>query len=107
MKPDYVLHCAGGKEIIIEAKATTEQLDNWVDQLASEVNVRSAAVGILWNGTELRLYVSTIPTDYRMNCLEEDIPYRLSVAHQNTAYNQPTQTGFYLGPDKTVNPFLK
>ena len=57
--------------------------------------------------TELRLYVSTIPTDYRMNCLEEDIPYRLSVAHQNTAYNQPTQTGFYLGPDKTVNPFLK
>ena len=57
--------------------------------------------------TELRLYVTPIPTDYRMNCLEEDIPYRLSVAHQNTAYNQPTQTGFYLGPDKTVNPFLK
>ena len=55
LKPDYVLHCAGGKEIIIEAKATTEQLDNWVDQLASEVNVRSAAVGILWNGTEYRL----------------------------------------------------
>ena len=57
LKPDYVLHCAGGKEIIIEAKATTEQLDNWVEQLASEVNVRSAAVGILWNGTELRLYL--------------------------------------------------
>jgi rhamnogalacturonan endolyase len=57
--------------------------------------------------TELRLYVSTIPTDYRIDCLEEDIPYRLSVAYQNTAYNQPTQTGFYLGPDKTVRPFLK
>lgn len=57
LRPDYVLRCAGGKEIIIEAKATTEQLDNWVDQLASEVNVRSAAVGILWNGTELRLYL--------------------------------------------------
>ena len=57
--------------------------------------------------SELRLYVSPIATDYRMNCLEEDIPYRLSVAAQNTAYNQPTQTGFYLGPDKTVNPFLK
>lgn len=57
--------------------------------------------------TELRLYVSTIPTDYRIDCLEEDIPYRLSVAAQNTAYNQPTQTGFYLGPDKTVRPFLK
>ena len=42
-----------------------------------------------------------------MNCLEEDIPYRLSVAAQNTGYNQPTQTGFYLGPDKSVRPFLK
>ncbi len=57
--------------------------------------------------TELRLYVTTIPTDYRINCLEEDIPYRLSVAAQNVGYNQPTQTGFYLGPDKTVKPFLK
>lgn len=57
--------------------------------------------------TELRLYVTTIPTDYRINCLMEDIPYRLSVAAENTAYNQPPETGFYLGPDKTVNPFLK
>jgi rhamnogalacturonan endolyase len=57
--------------------------------------------------TELRLYVSTIPTDYRINCLEEDIPYRLSVATENVAYNQPPETGFYLGPDKTKHPFLK
>ena len=57
--------------------------------------------------TELRLYVTTIPTDYRINCLMEDIPYRLSVASENTGYNQPPETGFYLGPDETVNPFLK
>ena len=57
--------------------------------------------------TELRLYVTTIPTDHRINCLMEDIPYRLSVAAQNTAYNQPPQPGFYLGPDPTVRPFLK
>ena len=57
--------------------------------------------------SELRLYVTTIPTDYRINCLMEDMPYRLSVAAQNTAYNQPPETGFYLGPDNTVNPFLK
>jgi len=57
--------------------------------------------------TQLRLYVTTIPTDYRINCLMEDIPYRLSVAAENTAYNQPPETGFYLGPDETVNPFLK
>ena len=57
--------------------------------------------------TQLRLYVTTIPTEHRINCLMEDIPYRLSVAAENTAYNQPPETGFYLGPDKTVNPFLK
>ena len=51
--------------------------------------------------TELRLYVSTIPTDYRINCLMEDIPYRLSVATQNVAYNQPSELGYYLGPDRT------
>ena len=49
--------------------------------------------------TELRLYVTTIPTPYRINCLMEDIPYRLSVATQNVAYNQPPEPGYYIGPD--------
>ena len=51
--------------------------------------------------TELRLYVTTIPTQYRINCLMEDIPYRLSVATENVAYNQPPETGYYIGPDCT------
>ena len=56
---------------------------------------------------ELRIYVSTIPTDYRIDCLMQDIPYRLSVATENVGYNQPSEPGFYLGPDESVNPFLK
>ena len=60
-----------------------------------------------YDSSELRLYVSMIPTDYRINCIEEDIPYRIGVATENVGYNQPPETGFYLGPDKTVNPFLK
>ena len=59
------------------------------------------------DSSELRIFVSTIPTDYRINCLMEDIPYRLSTAAQNVGYNQPSEPGFYLGPDETVNPFLK
>ena len=51
--------------------------------------------------TELRIYVSTIPTDYRINCLMQDMPYRLSVATENIGYNQPPETGFYLGSDRT------
>lgn len=56
---------------------------------------------------ELRLYVTPFPTDYRINCLMEDIPYRLSVATENVGYNQPPQTGFYIGPDKSVVDYLK
>lgn len=58
-----------------------------------EVLVRAA------DNSELRLYVSDVPTDHRINCLEEDIPYRLSVAAENVAYNQPPEPGFYIGPD--------
>lgn len=50
--------------------------------------------------TELRLYTTTIPTSYRIDCLMQDIPYRLSVATENVGYNQPPETGFYLGPDR-------
>ena len=59
------------------------------------------------DSSELRIFVSPIPTDYRINCLMEDIPYRLSTATQNVGYNQPSEPDFYLGPDETVNPFLK
>lgn len=50
------------------------------------------------DNTALRLYVSTIPTTYRFHTFLEDRPYRLSIATQNVAYNQPTQPGFYFGP---------
>ena len=51
---------------------------------------------------ELRIFVSPIPTDYRITCLMEDIPYRLSTAAQNVGYNQPSEPGFYLGADMSL-----
>ena len=47
----------------------------------------------------LRLYISPIPTSYRFHTFLEDPVYRISIATQNVAYNQPTQPGFYFGPD--------
>lgn len=47
----------------------------------------------------LRLYVSTLDTDYRFHTFLEDPVYRISIATQNVAYNQPTQPGFYFGAD--------
>lgn len=51
------------------------------------------------NSTALRLYVSPVPTEYRFHTFLEDRVYRISIATQNVAYNQPTQPGFYFGPD--------
>lgn len=47
----------------------------------------------------LRLYVTTIPTDYRFHTFMLDPAYRVSVANQNVGYNQPSEPGFYFGPD--------
>lgn len=51
------------------------------------------------DNSALRLYVSPIPTSYRFHTFLEDPVYRNSIANQNIAYNQPTGTGFYFGPD--------
>jgi rhamnogalacturonan endolyase len=55
---------------------------------------------VIWRTTdnrELRIYTTTIPSAHRLTTLMHDPQYRLSVAWQNVAYNQPTQPGFYLG----------
>lgn len=47
----------------------------------------------------IRIYLTPYPTDYRFHTFLEDNVYRMSVAYQNVAYNQPTNTGFYFGAD--------
>ena len=51
------------------------------------------------DNNNLRLYVTTDPTEYRFHTFLHDPVYRISIAIQNVAYNQPTQTGFYFGTD--------
>ena len=55
---------------------------------------------VIWRTTdnnELRIYTTTIPTPHRLPTLMHDSQYRLSIAWQNVAYNQPPHTSFYLG----------
>ncbi len=47
----------------------------------------------------LRLYVTPHPTAYRFHTFLQDPVYRISIATQNVAYNQPTQPGFYFGAE--------
>ncbi len=62
---------------------------------------------VIWrneNNTELRLYTTTDLTDKKFYTLMHDHVYRMSIAWQNTAYNQCPQTGFYIGPDMIEEP---
>lgn len=45
----------------------------------------------------LRIYTTTIPTQYRFRTLMHDPQYRVSIAWQNVGYNQPPYTSFFLG----------
>jgi rhamnogalacturonan endolyase len=56
------------------------------------------------DGRELRIFTTTIPTDRRFYTFMHDPIYRLSVAWQNVAYNQPTQPGFYMGDGMAAPP---
>ena len=52
----------------------------------------------------LRIYTTTIPTKYRIYTLMHDPQYRLAVATENVAYNQPPHTSFFLGTDMKKAP---
>jgi rhamnogalacturonan endolyase len=46
---------------------------------------------------ELRIFTTVIPTDRRFYTFMHDPQYRLSIAWQNIAYNQPPHTSFFIG----------
>ncbi len=46
------------------------------------------------DGKELRVFTTTIPTERRLYTLMGDPQYRMSVAWQNVAYNQPPHIGY-------------
>ncbi len=52
----------------------------------------------------LRIFTTTIPTTQRLPTLMHDPQYRLSIAWQNVAYNQPPHPGFFLGNGMTAPP---
>ncbi|WP_083679614.1 rhamnogalacturonan lyase [Paenibacillus amylolyticus] len=62
---------------------------------------------VVWrtnDSSALRIYTTTAVTDKRIYTLMHDPVYRLGVAWQNVAYNQPPHTGFYLGEGMNTPP---
>jgi rhamnogalacturonan endolyase len=52
----------------------------------------------------LNIYTTTTPTNYRIYTLMHDPQYRLAIAWQNSAYNQPPHPSFYLGEQMAPPP---
>jgi hypothetical protein len=51
------------------------------------------------DSSAIRMYLSTEVTQHKLYTLMHDAQYRAEVARQNTTYNQPFYTGFYLASD--------
>jgi rhamnogalacturonan endolyase len=51
------------------------------------------------DSSALRIYTSTEVTGHKLTTLMHDLQYRAEVARQNTTYNQPSYTSYYLASD--------
>jgi rhamnogalacturonan endolyase len=62
---------------------------------------------VIWRTSgnqSLRIYTTTIPARNRFYTFMHDPVYRLGIAWQNVAYNQPPHTSFYIGDDMAPQP---
>lgn len=74
-------------------KGTPSLVADVVGDWREEMLVRTA------DSSALRVYMSTEVTNHKLYTLMHDPQYRAEVARQNTAYNQPSYTDFYLASD--------
>lgn len=51
------------------------------------------------DNSSIRIYTTNIPTTHKLYTLMHDPQYRVAIAWQNSAYNQPPHPGYYLGVD--------
>lgn len=54
------------------------------------------------DSSALRIFVSTEVTTHKLATLMHDVQYRAEAARQQTTYNQPSYTGYYLASDMDV-----
>ncbi len=62
---------------------------------------------VIWRTQDnkaIRIYSTTIPTKHRLYTLMHDPQYRLAIAWQNVAYNQPPHPSFFLGDGMKAPP---
>ncbi|HEU5129119.1 MAG TPA: rhamnogalacturonan lyase [Glycomyces sp.] len=88
--------------VVLEAEGTLT--NNWTKgnpSLVADVfgDWREELLVRTEDSSALRIYLSTEVTGHKLYTLMQDAQYRVGVATQQTAYNQPQYTGFYLASD--------
>jgi len=63
---------------------------------------REEVIWRYYDASRLRIFTTTIPTEYRLYTLMHDQQYRNAVAWENAGYNQPPHQGFYMEPDMAL-----
>lgn len=69
------------------AALSADLFGDWREEIAYGTNDNKA----------LRIFTTTIPTEYKLATLMHDSQYRCAVAWQNVGYNQPPHTSYYIG----------
>jgi len=69
-------------------------LGDWREEIVARTPDNSA----------LLIFSTDIPTDIRLHTLMHDPQYRMSIAWQNVAYNQPPHTSYFLGHNMKTPP---
>jgi rhamnogalacturonan endolyase len=86
--------CASNNGTKATPNLTADLLGDWREEVA-------------WRTTdsrELRIFTTTLPTTHRLYTLMHNPAYRLAVAWQNVAYNQPPHVDYFLGNGMTFPP---
>jgi rhamnogalacturonan endolyase len=93
----YAQGCASNNDTKKTPALTADLFGDWREEVVFRAN----------GNRELRVYTTTDLSEHRIYTLMHDRQYRVAVAWQNVAYNQPPHPSFYIGPDQpppTYNP---
>jgi rhamnogalacturonan endolyase len=87
-------YCASNNGTKSNPSVTADLFGDWREEVIWRTN----------DNKYLRVYTTVNPTEYGLFTLMHDPQYRVSIAWQNVAYNQPPHTGFFLGNNMTMPP---
>lgn len=86
--------CASNNSTKATPNLSADILGDWREEVILRTSDNSA----------LRVFTTTITATNRIYTLMHDPQYRVAIAWQNAAYNQPPHPGFYLGGDMSAPP---